>query len=75
MSKAVTLNEQHYQVVADKARARGQTPEQYLEELIAADTRTFDDLLGPVRKGFDTMSDEELEKMWDRAKNASPRPE
>ncbi|HEY8747727.1 MAG TPA: hypothetical protein VIM11_07125 [Tepidisphaeraceae bacterium] len=69
MGKAVTLDEQHYQVAADKARSRGQTPEQYLQELIDADARTFDEILHPVRQGFESMSDEEVDGLWNRAGN------
>ena len=71
MGKTVTLDERHYQFIADKSRARGQTPEEYLQALIDADARTFDEILAPIRQGFNAMTDEEVYEMWDRAKKAA----
>ena len=68
MGKAVTIDQRHYEVAVEQARSRGQTPEQYLQSLIDADARTFDEILSPVRQGFASMKDEELNGLLDRAK-------
>jgi hypothetical protein len=75
MDTTVTLDELHFKVVSDKARALGKTPEQYLQALIDADSRSFDEILQPVRQGFDTMSDDEIDELFDRARKAARQPE
>jgi hypothetical protein len=67
----VALDEQHFRVAEENARAMGKTPEQYLQALIEADSRSFDEMLGPVRSGFDSMSDDELDSLLDRAQKAA----
>ena len=47
------------------------TPEQYLQALIDADDRSIDDILAPVRAGFESMSDGDLDDLMARAKNAA----
>jgi hypothetical protein len=68
---AVTLDEKHYRAVEDKARALGQTPEEYLQSLIDADSRTFDEILEPARRGFDKMSDAEVDGIMNRARKSA----
>ena len=75
MDTTVKLDEVHFRVAAEKARVLGKTPEQYLQSLIDADSRSFDEILRPARKGFEAMSDEELDGLFDRAKKAARRPE
>jgi hypothetical protein len=75
MKTTVTLDEVHFKAAADKARALGKTPEQYVQLLIEADTRTFDEILDPVRAGFDSMSDDEVDALLERARRAARRPE
>ncbi len=70
MNTTVTLDESHFKTVTEKARALGKTPEQYLQLLIDADSRSFDEILQPVRAGFDSMSDDEIDALFDRARNA-----
>jgi hypothetical protein len=71
MNTTVTLDETHFKAVAEKARALGETPEQYLQRLIEADSRSFDEILLPVRKGFDPMSDGEIDGLMDRARKSA----
>jgi hypothetical protein len=71
MNTTVTLDETHFKLIAEKARALGKTPEQYLHALIDADGRTFDEILEPARRGFDSMSDDALDDLFDRAKTAA----
>ena len=68
---AVTLDERHFRAAEEKARALGTTPDQYLQSLIDADSRSFDDILRPVRQGFEKMSGGELDELFDRAKSAA----
>jgi hypothetical protein len=75
MDTAVILDEPHFKLVAAKARALGKTPEQYIQSLIDADSRTFDEILEPVRKGFESMSDDDVDGLSDRAKKAARQPE
>ena len=70
-TRSVTLDEKHFRVAEKNARALGKTPEQYLECLIDADSRSFDEILDPVRKGFDSMSDSEIDELFERARKAS----
>ena len=71
MGKTITIDERRFQSVAEKARAVGKSPEQYLEALIDADTRTFAQVLQPIRQGFESMTDEELDALFDRASKAA----
>ena len=41
-----------FKAVAEKARALGETPEQYLQRLIEADSRSFDEILLAGAEGF-----------------------
>jgi hypothetical protein len=75
MNTSITLDESHFKVVSDKARAAGKTPEQYLQDLIDADNQSFDEILRPVRQGFDSMADDELDDLLDRAQKAARRDE
>jgi hypothetical protein len=59
---AVSLDERHFRAAAEKARLLGQTPEEYLHGLIDADSRTFDEILEPARRGFEKMSDGEVDE-------------
>ena len=52
MQTTLTLDDQHFQTVAAKARELGTTPEGYVESLIDAANVSFDDLLAPAREGF-----------------------
>jgi hypothetical protein len=69
--RTVALDEQHFRIAEDKARAMGKTPEQYLQALIDADSRSFDELLAPIRSGFDQMSDADIDGLFDRAQKAA----
>jgi cyclopropane fatty-acyl-phospholipid synthase-like methyltransferase len=68
---AVTLDEKHFQIAEEKARALGTTPEQYLQSLIDADSRSFDQILQPVQAGFDNMTDPEIDDLFTRAQKAA----
>ena len=71
METTVTLDERHYQIAAEKARALGTTPGQYLQSLIDADSRTFDEILESARAGFASICDAELSDLFDRARKAA----
>jgi hypothetical protein len=70
-TRSVILDEEHFRVAEAKARVLGKTPEQYLQALIDADSQSFDDILEPVRRGFDSMSDSEIDDLFDRARKAA----
>jgi hypothetical protein len=70
-TRTVALDEEHFRVAEEKARALRKTPEQYLQALIDADSRTFDDLLQPIRSGFDRMGDNEIDSLFERAQKAA----
>lgn len=71
MSTTIILDEQHYKTVVESAKSAGKTLEQFLHALIDAHARTFDEILDPARKGFDAMSDEDIDGLLDRARNAA----
>ena len=71
MDTTINLDESHFRIVVDKARALGTTPDRYLAALIDADVRSFDQILEPVRKGFESMNDDELDGLMDRAVKAA----
>ena len=75
MDTIVKLDEPHFKLVAEKSRSLGKTPEQYLQSLIDADSRSFDEILEPARKGFESMSDDELVGLFDRARKATRQSE
>jgi phage gp29-like protein len=72
-SRSVILDEEHFRVVEDKARALGTTTDAFVTKLIdaaeALDELSFDELLAPVRKGFDHLNDEELDTIFAEAKS------
>ncbi len=70
-SHAITLDDKHFRVAEEQARAMGKTPEQYLQTLIEAASQTFDEILLPVREGFDGMGDPEIDALFDRARKAA----
>jgi hypothetical protein len=72
MQTTLTLDEPHYLTLARKAAERGQSPQQYLQALIDADAASFDEILKPIREGFDTMDDAEIDDLFARA-NAAAR--
>ena len=65
------LDEPHFKILAEKARALDMSPQQYLQALIDAHGRSFDEILAPVRKGFEKMSDQEIDALFDRATKAA----
>jgi len=73
MDTSITLDETHFKLAAEKARAIGKTPQQYLHSLIEADSRSFDEILDPARRGFEAMSDDEVDALFDRARKAARR--
>ena len=71
MDTTITLDQPHFQLALDKARTLGTTPDRYLAALIDADARSFDEILEPVRKGFESMGNDELDGLMDRAVKAA----
>ena len=63
-NRTLALDEQHFRVAEENARALGKTPEQYLQALIDADSNSFDEILRPIRSGFDQMSDDQLDSLF-----------
>jgi hypothetical protein len=75
-SHAVSLDEKHFRVAEEKARALGKTPDEYVRQLIDIDLlsdQSFDQLLAPVRKGFEHLSDVQLEALFADAKKWTSR--
>ena len=70
-NRTIALDESHFRVAEENARALGKTPEQYLQSLIDADSRSFDDILRPIRSGFDKMSHDQLDSLFERAQKAA----
>lgn len=71
MDTTITLDQTHFQRAIEKAKALGTTPDRYLAGLIDADGRSFDEILEPVRNGFDSMEDGDLDGLMDRATKAA----
>jgi hypothetical protein len=71
-SRSVILDDKHFQVVQDKARELGTTTDEFVSRLIDAEQAlaelSFDQLLAPVRKGFDHLTDAELDTLFAGAK-------
>ena len=67
MKTTVILDEKHFDTAAKRARELGTTTEGYIQSLIDEAGRTFDEILAPVRKGFESSSDDELDALFDRA--------
>ena len=75
MDTTITLDEAHFKTLVAKARALGKTPEQYLQALIEADCRTFDEILAPARKGFESMGDDDIDELFERARKSAGKTE
>jgi hypothetical protein len=71
-TRALMLDEEHFRAVEKKSRTLGKTPEQYIHALIDADRRSFDELLQPVRQGFDHVTDAEVDELSDRPLRTEP---
>jgi len=71
-SHAVTIDEKRFRVAEEKARALGMTPEDFVGRLIdtedALGDLSFDQLLGGVRKGFEHLSDDQLDALFAAAR-------
>jgi hypothetical protein len=67
-SHSVKLDEKHFHVAEKRARALGTTPEEFVGRLIDTEDVlgevSFDELLAPVRKGFEHLSDEQLDALF-----------
>ncbi len=74
MDTTLTLDEPHFRAAFDKARASGQTPAEYVQRLIDADGRTFDEILKPVRDGFASKGEDELDPLLDETLAAARHP-
>jgi len=72
MDTTITLDERHYKTAAKKARALGTTPKQYVQSLIDAAGRTFDEILAPVRSDFrrSGMTEDDLDHLVSDARKA-----
>ena len=71
MKTTITLDEKHFKTASEQARKLGTTPDAYVQSLIDEATRSFDEILAPVRKGFESIPDDELDAIFDRAKKAA----
>ncbi len=71
-SRSVLLDEAHFLAAEEKARALGTSTGEFVGRLIdvaqALDDLSFDQLLTPVRKGFEHLSDSELDNLFSDAK-------
>ena len=64
---ALTLDEPHSRTLREKAAARGQSPALYVQALFDADAAAVDEILKPIRGGFDPMGDGEIDALLARA--------
>jgi hypothetical protein len=71
MDTTIILDESHFRLALDRARSLGTTPDRYLAALIEADSRSFDQILEPVPKGFESMSNDDQDGLIDRALKAA----
>jgi hypothetical protein len=67
MDTAIILDETHYHAAVERARTLGTTPQAYVQTLIDHAGRSLDEILDPISKGFASMSDDELDALFDRA--------
>jgi len=72
MDTTITLDERHFKTASKKARALGTTPKQYVQSLIDAASRTFDEILEPVRRDFQRsgMSEDDFDHLVSDARKA-----
>jgi cyclopropane fatty-acyl-phospholipid synthase-like methyltransferase len=74
-SRAVKLDEAHFRLAEEKARALGTTPDDFVSRLIdtedALDQPYFDELLAPVREGFEHLKDDQLGALFADARKRS----
>ena len=72
MSTTLTLDKRHFQVVAQKARELGKTPQTYIQSLIDAVTLALDEILSPVRQGFAAsgVTEDQLDEAVAQARKA-----
>jgi hypothetical protein len=63
----LTIDEEHFQAAAKCATNLGMTPELFIQSLIEKATGSFDEICAPVRRGFESMTDDELDAQFDRA--------
>jgi hypothetical protein len=71
MQTTLQLDEVHFKTALERASARGQTIEQYVQWLIDVDAWTSDEILEPIRRGFEQTSDMELDELLARARDAA----
>jgi hypothetical protein len=72
----VKLDEKRFKAASRKARALGTTAQEYVGRLIDADVladQPFDRILAPIRRGFDHLSDDELDELFKKARNRNAR--
>jgi hypothetical protein len=72
-SRSILLDEEHFRAAEDRAKALGTTTDAFVSRLIdaeqALEALSFDQLLAPVRKGFERLSDDELDTLFAEAKS------
>jgi hypothetical protein len=71
MQTTLTLDEAHFKTACEKARARGESAEQYVQWLIDTHVATSDEILEPIRRGFEGIPDDELDALLARAQVAA----
>jgi hypothetical protein len=72
MDTTVILDQKHFKAAAAKARELGTTPAAYIESLIDSASRSFDEILAPVRADFrrSGMTEDELDVLVSGARKA-----
>jgi len=67
MDTSIPLDEKHFKVAIEAAQQLGTTPQAYIESLIDQANLTYDEILAPARKGFEKVSDQQLDDLYDEA--------
>ena len=76
MDTSITLDERHFRAAVARARERGITPGAYVQSLIEQAGGGFERKVAPIRKSIGTLSEEEIEELFERAAKhtqAAPR--
>ena len=75
MDTTIKLDKLHFKTALDNASALGMTLRQYIHALIDADNYSFDQILAPARKGFEDMTDDQIDYLFDSARKAAHQTE
>ena len=71
MNANVTLDEKHLQTAAQQATKAGKSVDDYIASLIDLHAKTFDEIAAPISKDFESMPDDELYALIEKANKAA----